>query len=43
MVGKDMEKLQSLINKLEVVYNAEKDKKSKNVDSGKATQTKEEL
>ena len=29
MVGKDMEKLQGLINKLEVVYNAEKEKKNK--------------
>ena len=29
MVGKDMEKLQSLVDKLEVVYNEEQAKKNK--------------
>ena len=37
MVGKDMEKLQSLINKLEVVYNQEKDKKNRNTENTKTT------
>lgn len=39
MVGKDMEKLSSLIKKLEVVYNEEKEKKSKNPTGTNTTRT----
>ncbi len=42
MVGKDMEKLQSLIDKLEVVYSEEKEKKSKVTPGDTKTTTENE-